>query len=134
MPEYQPGDIVDVTIRTARVISDDGFKLVVAYQTTGGDTRRVKLPSDGIGVNVEEVGRGDWPPQPGDRWVSGESDAWPRIFSVDPHTHRELCHKVGCDYTVELVDNHGEVYPIGNTVPAALRPIVLTWRDGPVTA
>lgn len=134
MPNYHPGDIVDVTIRSARVISDDGFNLVVTYQTTGGDTREVKVPSDGVGVSVEEVGRGDWPPQPGDRWVSGEPGSYHIYWSVRAHDHTHVCHEVGCDYTVELVDGDGQVYPIGNTVPAALRPIVLADRPAQVAA
>jgi hypothetical protein len=54
---FRAGELVDITIRNARVVSDDGFNLDASYfvgceQDFVG---RVRVPSDGAGITVQLV-------------------------------------------------------------------------------
>lgn len=132
MPKYQPGEIVDISIKSARVFSDDGHDLHISYETTTGHTGIVRLPSDGYGISVNLVAHGDWPPQPGDLWVSGEPGEYRTYWRVTTHNHVPECEQVGCNYRVDLHTGGERPYPLGLVVPAALRPMELVERTAQV--
>jgi hypothetical protein len=69
--EYRPGEVVDITIKGARVDRVDGRWLgclLGAY--------RVTVPLDGPRVTVERVAPAEWPPQPGDLWKDRNESVW----------------------------------------------------------
>lgn len=62
--ELQPGEVVDITIKGARIAAITDTHL---YAESGnGETVRVSHSMSG--VSVERVAPAEWPPQPGDVW------------------------------------------------------------------
>ncbi|HEY9476523.1 MAG TPA: hypothetical protein VIS06_22075 [Mycobacteriales bacterium] len=80
MATFQPGEIVDITIKGARVESHDGDGMIVNLGGTARITIPVVLPSDSATVTVEGVAPAEWPPQPGDLWRSADGRVW---FAAD---------------------------------------------------
>lgn len=76
MSDYQPGEIVDVTIRGARV-QDVFLAGVVLRLPPDGETFEVPLCDE---ITVERVAPEQWPPQPGDVWAT---PAGVTLFAVD---------------------------------------------------
>lgn len=75
---FRPGDLVNVTIRGARVVSDDGFRLNVRYGIgpDGDFSGAVQLPSDAAGLSVDRSAPAEWPPIAGDLWRDRHGDLW----------------------------------------------------------
>lgn len=86
MSGYQPGEIVDVTIRGARV---DQYEVLSDLGTNENDEPReyltvkcgeagdeITLVVNTRGITVERVAPAEWPPQPGDVWKAKPSDVW----------------------------------------------------------
>lgn len=84
MIEFKPGDIVDITIKGARVRAIRGEDIVdhLSYETEGfvasvalteSVTVEVALTEP---VTVERVAPAEWPPRPGDVWLDAEGRAW----------------------------------------------------------
>jgi hypothetical protein len=70
--DFKPGEIVDITIKGARVVGVH-HSLTIDIPNphdgvTGGDARVVDLPIGWDAVTVERVPPAEWPPQPGDLW------------------------------------------------------------------
>lgn len=84
-PNYAPGEIVDITIKSARVTNSypvrrdgkpEGRVLVADYTT--GEHRGVAVNLAASNVAVERVAPADWPPRPGDVWRSSRTDWAPK--------------------------------------------------------
>ncbi len=81
MSTYQPGEIVDVTIRGARIMEPrPGLDhiLTLAYaQAEPGVWATISLtrPADDT-VTIERVAPAEWPPQPGDLWRDRVGELW----------------------------------------------------------
>ena len=73
---FQVGELVDVTIRRARVERHDGDGLALSV----GGARiviPVVLPSAApSSVTTERVAPAEWPPQPGDLWADSRGVWW----------------------------------------------------------
>jgi hypothetical protein len=74
---FQAGELVNVTIRNARVVNsypvrrddaDMGTVLVAEY--TNGEHRNIAVNLAAEAVTVERVAPAEWPPLPGDLWRS----------------------------------------------------------------
>lgn len=84
-PEIRPGDIVDITIKGARVKEicyhgdDNGPDLRFTYKTKFGEAHDA-VWVDAPGVTVEHVAPAEWPPQPGDLWRDRHGGLW---FAAD---------------------------------------------------
>lgn len=73
--EFRVGELVDVTIRDARVerVHDDGLRLDVGG---AGINIPVVLPSASASITTERVAPADWPPITGDLWRDEQSSLW----------------------------------------------------------
>jgi len=80
MSNYQPGEIVDITIRGARILppSYPGAPLRVAYhEVSPGVQSTITIPyADSDAVTVERVTPAQWPPRPGDLWRDSAGRVW----------------------------------------------------------
>lgn len=104
MSAYQPGEIVDITIRGARVghLAANGFLNVFV----DGVPLTVDLVD---AVTVERRAPAEWPPRPGDLWRDRNGDLWfafrdheiflipsyPTTASVDGRPPDDVMQKVG---------------------------------------
>lgn len=81
-PEVQVGEVVDITIKGARVAPAGGMPntLFVRFVDDAGTLREVGLP-DSSHVTVERVGPPEWPPQVGDLWRGRDG----LYFAADIH-------------------------------------------------
>jgi len=80
---FKPGDIVDITIKGARLrairredIDDPSYETegcVASVALTESVTIEVALTES---VTVEWVAPAEWPPRPGDVWLDAEGRAW----------------------------------------------------------
>lgn len=122
MSALQPGDVVDVEIRGARVVEAAGDYLSFDYGD-GGEHFRTGVRVDAESVEVSHVASAQWPPMPGEVWRV-DADAYTRDYFVRSHncTHDEGT----CFAAVELIDPDGgeRPYPLETTVPAGMRPLV----------
>ncbi|WP_431728645.1 hypothetical protein [Verrucosispora sp. TAA-831] len=69
---FKPGELVDITIRQAKVIADGGV-LTVTYDEQHNERIDVMR---GNRVTVERVAPADWPPEVGDVWRDRENVLW----------------------------------------------------------
>lgn len=84
MSEFRPGEIVDITIKGARVHRagieghDDDTTQVVQVVIThpDGGTYFATLPTQWAPVTVERVAPAEWPPRIGDVWRDKDGDPW----------------------------------------------------------
>lgn len=85
-PRFQPGEIVDITIKGARVEepTDDQGNLEFTYS---GDEGLVSFEGVVVpladAVTVERVAPAEWPPRPGDLWRDRDGDAWYALLVDD---------------------------------------------------
>jgi hypothetical protein len=73
--EFRPGEIVDITIKGARVQRCEDDSLEYEYRTELGSFEAV-VAVDSPGVTVERVAPAEWPPQPGDLWRDKIGETW----------------------------------------------------------
>lgn len=75
MSDYQPGDIVDITIKGARVSRFDATDdlLTIGYGDHNFATTLDIRPTVAV---VERVAPPKWPPRPGDLWRDGHGILW----------------------------------------------------------
>lgn len=69
---YQHGEIVDITIRGARVVRYDDDTVTIRY----GRVPVVYGVQLGDDVTVERVAPAEWPPRPGDLWRDRDGALW----------------------------------------------------------
>lgn len=87
MSGFQPGEVVDVTIKGARVTDwhPQIDELTVEYDgDANSETTTFELSSDQ--VTVERVAPAEWPPRPGDLWHDRNRCPW---FAADIHDPAE---------------------------------------------
>lgn len=113
---FQPGEIVDITIRGARVLkltNPTGRILSVEYQDPNppeDGTCRASLIMDSPAITVERVAPAEWPPQIGDLWRDSYGNLW--FISRDPTSMsgRLLGRTAGgtrwTDDMQQLIDDH----------------------------
>lgn len=78
MSDYKPGEIVDITIRGARVLAngtDDLGRPFLEF-THGEQNVLAAVERDDHAVTIERVTPAEWPPQPGDLWRDSDGDVW----------------------------------------------------------
>lgn len=123
--QFQPGEIVDITIRGARIVeprhNQDTSLTVALTEVLPGvwSTLRIDHPHDER-ITIDRVAGADWPPKPGEIWRS-EAQGYARDYFVRAHQ----CADPGCDDVIELVV--AEALPaisIRSTLPVGLRPLV----------
>lgn len=79
---FKPGELVDLTIRGARVKSTNGGgsgeSLILAYaEVERGVFATVELRHpDADSVTIERVAPAEWPPRPGDLWRDCHDVLW----------------------------------------------------------
>lgn len=90
---FHPGELVDITIRRARVVRVSGSLLTAAYETPVDQaelplTVQVGVSMDADAVTVERVAPAEWPPRPGDLWRDSGGRRWffRRAFNGEPLT------------------------------------------------
>lgn len=88
MSEFKPGEIVDITIKGARVVDVAHLKdceVGVSFECDYGEYGWA-IPLGPPEVTVERVSPAEWPPRPGDVWLDAEGRAWTalrgRMFPV----------------------------------------------------
>jgi hypothetical protein len=70
--EYRPGELVDITIRGARVRELDSLN----YLSATYDQGTLSIRPGANDVTVTRVAPPEWPPRPGDVWVDRDDDVW----------------------------------------------------------
>lgn len=81
MSEYKPGEIVDITIKGARVRNqhdgDDGLDVLTVIYGQHNTVAHLSLDDS---VTVERIAPAEWPPRPGDLWRDNGGELW---FAVE---------------------------------------------------
>ena len=121
-PTYATGELVDITIRAARVRGYHGAPgteqdLMVSY---GGEDGRsdLNLALDVAGVTVERMAPAEWPPRYKQIWQDCNGDLWTLVRGVTidgpqrPYTlHRLTCtdgsREAGIHGTADLLARYG---------------------------
>jgi hypothetical protein len=86
MNRFQPGEVVDITITGARVVShdqpdDDPPTITFTVQNS---TTPVTIPAPSWnGIEVVPKAPAEWPPQPGDLWHDGADRLWFAFDATD---------------------------------------------------
>lgn len=119
--QFAEGELVNVTIRGARVVERDADDHAAALHLTYASPStacasplRVRL--DAPGVTVERVAPAEWPPQRRDRWKS-EGNGW-EWFAVENNSG-----------AIRLVNEYGDTYEPAWAMEN-VGPMRLLYRDG----
>jgi hypothetical protein len=111
-PTYAAGELVDITIRGARVLPCDVDGVLAAEYTIRlpaheGAWRRVSVCTESDSVTVERVAPAEWPPRIGDLWRDRADNLW---FGT-PNSHNEDLWLIGStgqgDHASSLLRNNG---------------------------
>lgn len=122
MADFQIGEVVDVTIKGARVSStyglswnDEDMGTMLVFRTCEHTTCQAGMVNIGDpGVTVERVAPAEWPPQKADLWRDRSGDLW---FAVD-------------DGEVWLTSD-GYEREISDWVRSNYGPLTLVYREEP---
>jgi hypothetical protein len=95
MSDFQPGEIVDITIKGVRPVrirteghDNDVIRTAqVAIYDSSGKAYHTVLPLEWDTVTVERRAPAEWPPQPGDLWRRDDTDDL--YFAADVHDDGE---------------------------------------------
>lgn len=88
MSDFKPGEVVDITIKGARIVEHVGTSLAFEYLSDPRDAAgrviysRGNVRADAHSITVERVAPAEWPPQAGDVWRDRHGSPW---FAVDIH-------------------------------------------------
>lgn len=96
MSEFKPGEIVDITIKGARVdgwVPETSELTVESTADANSELTAFDLTSDQI--TVERVAPAEWPPRPGDLWRDREGDVWFAVEDEDG-TITMVCQVTAC--------------------------------------
>lgn len=117
MSEFQPGEIVNITIKGARIEepTDEVGNLEYTYPAGLSRFEGVVVPL-AESVTVERVAPAGWPPQPGDLWKDRDGTLW---FAVEDKGHQQ----------VGLMCDSSQVWN-PNEVGANWSPLTLVHREG----
>lgn len=127
MTGYQPGEIVDITIRGARIEAEYEDGLTVDIAPENPSAMPVDLPW-GPDLAVERRAPAEWPPQPGDLWRDRNGDLWFGCrYCADPDDNAdwEGCNDDG--WRTVLTPSDGG--PYGNS---SKRPDAVNQQFGPM--
>lgn len=122
--EFQVGEVVDVTIRGARIerVQDEGHDGdvtrvagIVAHDGDGAPFFTA-VPLDWTTVLVERRAPAEWPPRPGDLWRDRDGRLW---FTVESDS----------DYGVALTCNGRNRRPAAE-IHGLYSPLTLVHREG----
>ena len=83
MSDFKPGEMVDITIKGARVVRSDECGVTVDFAPADEFATHVSFPW-GPDLLVERVAPAEWPPQPGDLWRDHDGNLW---FVLDRPDH-----------------------------------------------
>lgn len=99
-PTFSPGELVNVTIRGARIIPgvNDRINLHLGASGTGRD---IVVPFPYLGVSVERVAPAEWPPQPGDIFADRFDNEW---VCTDSDGETILMSEIGGAQNVDALD------------------------------
>lgn len=132
MSDFQPGEVVDITIKGARVLNHDTHGVLVFRYASDGEQSSARLIyPDAEGVTVERVAPAEWPPQPGDLWRGPKLDD---PYGPDPIIWfaRRDRNIDGGDDKLELVPADGDLSYV-STDPESVRrdfgPLALVRRE-----
>lgn len=132
--QFAEGELVNVQIKNARVIANDGvhplpyIRVQVDNQFGQWD---FDVPTAYPGVDVTRVAPAEWPPQVGDRWFDRKGDEWValfwdgavRLYNIDAdHTTREYPENVMESVGPMRLDRRRGWTPAADTTPAAPEP------------
>lgn len=93
MSSFKPGEIVDITIKGARVEWANSTDMNVwAVDEVDPDTgvnlgEQITISHAAENVTIERVAPAEWPPRPGDLWRDGEGDVWFAVEDRDGDVH-----------------------------------------------
>lgn len=73
MSDHQPGDMVDITVRRARVNATRNGPFTMLSYEVDGITSSVPLTEN---VTVERIVPAEWPPRAGDLWRDKHGELW----------------------------------------------------------
>lgn len=133
MTEYQHGEIVNITIKNARVgikgVDSDPRRLYVDLGAWDDGVNKgrewgMTFPTTVESVTVERVAPAEWPPQPGDVWRDRHGTRW---FATDIADYDEASNRV-----VSMVSqgsySYGEPRP-ADALNAQYGPLTLVYRE-----
>lgn len=88
MSDFQPGDIVDITIKGVRIervtpMNHGPSILQIAHPSAPGNG--FDLSPDAPGITVERTAPENWPPQLGDTWADRDGDVWFAVVGKTGH-------------------------------------------------
>ncbi|MFI6813737.1 hypothetical protein ACIBG7_15055 [Nonomuraea sp. NPDC050328] len=113
MSYFVPGEIVDITIKGARVVEvcrhgdGNGDDLRFRYESKTGESWPSAIWADAPGVTVERVAPEEWPPQPGDLWRDGRGNLWFAARHIPDYDNHEDSRGINGDgFRTVLVPSH----------------------------
>lgn len=80
MSDFKSGEVVDITIKGARVQSVSNDHWLAFWITDRGTMHSLDISAPG--VTVERVAPAEWPPQAGDVWLDRAGEPW---FAFSDH-------------------------------------------------
>ncbi len=98
---YEPGDIVNITNKGARVLWTGvdptiGRYINVEMEADGRDSIAGRVPLDATGVTVEHVTPAWFPPKPGQTCRDGDGDFWFTVLIDDDNFADEPYVRLRC--------------------------------------
>jgi hypothetical protein len=81
VPKLTTGELVNVTIKGARVAGIDETQARIGLAV--GTSDAASVPLNAPGVTVERVAPAEWPPQLGDIWVDRDLNQWATLADRD---------------------------------------------------
>jgi hypothetical protein len=115
---FEPGELVDITIRGARVRDMDADydrRYPGDLPVMLSDGRKGRIP-DVAEVTVTRVAPKEWPPQPGDVW---RNEHGVKLFATEPFEGQ-----------TDLRSTRGDVFEKSETALEHLGPLKLVYREG----
>ncbi len=73
---FRPGELVDITIRGAKVQPEGAPTLLVVTLAGDDDGPRMVMPAEHSSMTVERVAPPEWPPRQGDLWRDRNGSLW----------------------------------------------------------
>lgn len=131
MATYQSGEIIDITIRGARVLNCDGGSLVYEY-SEGGRTDREEVQYEFSAVEITRLLPPD-PPKPGEVWRDNRGRNW---LAVEARSGEVRLHDggTGGDWPVTQVHGtYGPLEPVHRDEPDEITPLIarhVLWHYG----
>lgn len=118
MGEYQPGDLVDITIRGARITKVRDEAIEVDY----GEHWSAAVSVLADAVSIERAQPANWPPMVGDLWAGGRDGEPIRLVGI----HGTV--PIG-EPAAALISDGGCEYDIDEAA-GLFGPLRLLYRDG----